>query len=104
MPPKKTPTQPTLADLMTKVEMLEAQHESIKRKLFVMSLFNYLKLALILIPVVLGLIYLPPFIREVVDIYQSFLGLGTGAQENSIQDILSTIPEDQLKNILQLIQ
>ena len=37
--------------------------------------FGFLRILLIIIPIVLGLIYLPPFLETIVESYQSFLGL-----------------------------
>ncbi len=74
--------QPNLAMIMEKIEALEKQHDAIKRRLFVMSLFSYLKLALIAIPLIFAIIYLPPVVREMIDVYQGILGINVGAPDH----------------------
>ncbi len=47
------------------------QNKAIKRRLTMMVAGNYIRLALILIPIILGAIYLPPFISDIKSRYES---------------------------------
>lgn len=62
------------------------QNKAIKHRLTLMVLGSYLRLALILTPIILGIIYLPPFISDIKTRYESVMNnLGTNSD---ISDIL----------------
>jgi len=67
-------------------EVLYERQKKIQRKLTIMSLFGYLRLAVILIPLVLGIIYLPPLVTKFWDQYQSVLGVTGGVDIQGIID------------------
>ncbi|PIR03169.1 MAG: hypothetical protein COV60_01760 [Candidatus Magasanikbacteria bacterium CG11_big_fil_rev_8_21_14_0_20_43_7] len=71
-----------LAELMKKnIQWSEAifqQNKKIARTLKWSMIGSYLRLALILIPLIIGIIYLPPLLSAVWSQYQSVIGLGTG--------------------------
>lgn len=81
--PKKTQASATahanLESLLKKQialsEEIKEQNEKIRRKLFWMSVGGYIKLAIILAPIVLGIIFIPPMIQEVRVWFES-LGVG----------------------------
>ncbi|MEK7623421.1 MAG: hypothetical protein AAB408_02000, partial [Patescibacteria group bacterium] len=66
-----------IAGLLTKqqalLETIVEQNKKIKRHLFWMAVGGYLRLMIIVIPLILGLIFLPPLLRDAVKQYQSFL-------------------------------
>ena len=64
--------------------MLQAifeQNRKIQRRLTMMVIGNYLRLALIVIPLILGAIYLPPLIA---DLYEQYAALLSGNLNPSI--------------------
>src|SRR3989344_2178533 len=73
-----TPHSPSIthgSDLSELRELLEKnikwsqvifeQNKRMKKRLTMMSVAGYIRLIIILVPIVLGLIYLPPILREV---------------------------------------
>lgn len=99
-----------LKDLMIKsIQWSEAvynQNKKIQNHLRWISIAGFLRLFIILIPIILGIIYLPPLFASVWDQYQSILGVGanipvdgdamkslieqfgTGASNIDIQEVL----------------
>jgi len=51
-------------------QVLYHQNKAINRRITFMAIGGYIRLALILIPIILGLIYLPPIINEMLDKYR----------------------------------
>lgn len=60
------------------------------------SVMGAVKLLLILVPIILGIIYLPPLLKNVFEQYQDLLGPISG-QNNSVQDFLKS--GESLNNI-----
>ena len=52
------------------LKLSERNHTILKWQYF----FGFLKIILIVIPIALGLIYLPPFMEKIFSVYQDFLG------------------------------
>ncbi len=50
------------------------QNNKIYKRLRLMLLGNYLKLLIIIIPIILGIIYLPPYLTEIWENYKNILG------------------------------
>lgn len=86
-----------LYDLMVKnIQWSEAiynQNKKIQTYMRWMTIMNTLRLVLIVIPIVLGLIYLPPLLGDAWQQYQSFVGFGEGTQfdASSIRDAFSQL-------------
>lgn len=56
-------------------EMVRQNHEllqSMRRQMRISSVFSVLRLVILLIPLILALIYLPPFLREAFQYYKDF--------------------------------
>jgi len=83
-------------------EKIYIQNIQIKKRMTLMTVASYLRILLILAPIILGIIYLPALFSKVWDGYQSTLGIN---QENApqIQSLLNELPDGGLKNILQFI-
>lgn len=58
----------------SEIEKLNKRTQKIYKKVNVMSIINWIKIAIIMIPVILGLIYLPPLFKEGVKKYELFVG------------------------------
>ena len=73
--------------------------KKIKKWLAYQRVWGFLKLLIIVVPIILGIIYLPPLLFELIEPYRELLNFGSGSGVN-IEDILSD-PSliDQLKNI-----
>lgn len=62
--------------------------------------FGWLRIILIVVPVVLGIIYLPPFLEKMVNSYQSFFGLNEKVESVHPANIdLNKITPEFLKNL-----
>jgi hypothetical protein len=47
--------------------------QKIKNYITFLKIFTVLKVLIVIIPIILGFIYLPPFIREVVEVWKNFV-------------------------------
>ncbi len=79
---KDAPEHEEIKDLLIKnIKWSEAvynQNKKIQSHLRWMSIAGFLRLFIILIPLIIGIIYLPPLLGEVFSQYQSLLGGGSG--------------------------
>lgn len=76
-------------------EVLYQQNKKIERRLFWMAVGSYLRLAIILIPLVLGAIYLPPIIRQLLSQYDALLEVTT-----SLQQPVGTVISPQVQELI----
>jgi hypothetical protein len=88
-------------------QVVYEQNKQIKHRLTLMVLGGYIKLALIVVPIILALIFLPPLFRQWFGQYSELLnGLGDVSGKNmnlgqdSIQNILKTVSPSQIQSIL----
>jgi len=80
-------------------QIIYEQNKKIKRRLTIMAIGSYLRLALILIPIIFAIFYLPPLLKNMISQYQSILG-GTGGSTSGISDLLGQVSSDQLQEII----
>ena len=80
-------------------QIIYEQNRKINRKLFWASFFDYLKIALIVIPLVVGFFYLLPGINNLLNAADIFSGGkdGTSEQGASLDAFLNQLPLDQAK-------
>ncbi len=57
------------------------------------NIFAVIKFAIILVPLIIGFLYLPPLIEKLLQQYSELMGISSGA------DQLQNIPLDMLKNL-----
>jgi len=57
-------------------EKINKNTKYIKRYVITSQIFGFIKLMLIVVPIILGIIYLPPLIKDLINQYQSILGIG----------------------------
>lgn len=90
-------------------QLIYEQNQKIKRRLTLMAVGSYLRLALILAPLILAIIYLPPLIEKLSATYGGFLGNLTGGGGGapaifggglSLPEILSQIKPEQIQELL----
>ncbi|MFA4941715.1 MAG: hypothetical protein WC582_03965 [Patescibacteria group bacterium] len=89
------------------LELTEDVHKmvkSIKSYMFWQNVFSFLKILIIVVPIVIGIIYLPPLLKDIFQQYQSLLGggeglnLGTGNPlENLLKGSGGTVPVELQK-------
>lgn len=60
-------------------------------------IFGFLKILIIVVPIVLGILYLPPVLKELLAQYQSILGMGQDLNPQNID--LNSLSPDLLKFI-----
>ena len=55
-------------------------------------IFGVIKILIIIVPIVLGIIYLPPLLSGVLDTYKELLGLGDAVNNSSLN--LDNLPDN----------
>lgn len=101
-----TPDHANLKELVEKnikwSQVIYEQNKKIKHRMTLMVIGSYLRLAIILIPIVIAFIYLPPLLKDVVSQYQNILGGVSGAPAE-LNDLLGQVSSNQLQEILKAI-
>lgn len=69
-------------------EAVYHQNKKIQSHLRLMSIMGIVRLCIILIPLIIGLIYLPPLLSGAWTQYQSLLGVSPGALDNESMKML----------------
>lgn len=76
-------------------ESIALQNKKIQRRLTIMVVGSYLKLAFILIPLILAFLFLPPVIESAWDQYAALLGNRGGGENNAdvtgLQQLLQSL-------------
>ncbi|MBT4120604.1 MAG: hypothetical protein HOA57_00745 [Candidatus Magasanikbacteria bacterium] len=80
-------------------QVIYEQNKKIKRRMTWMVIGNYLRLALIVVPIILAVFYLPPLLKSLFGQYQSILG-GVGSSSSQINELLGEASSSQLQEIL----
>ncbi|MBI5621705.1 hypothetical protein HY933_02475 [Candidatus Falkowbacteria bacterium] len=65
-----------LIDYLAKTDAMSADIKKIKRYILIDQIMSVLKIFLILIPLIVAIIYLPPFLRTALEQVQSLYNLG----------------------------
>ena len=73
-------------------EKIYKNSKYIKRFVITSQILGFLKLLLIVVPIVLGIIYLPPLLKNIYSQYQELLGI---SQKADMLDINKLPPEAQ---------
>lgn len=77
------------------------QNKKIKSRLGVMVFMSYLKLALIAIPIILGVIYLPPLIEGFVNTYgDAVKAFQPGGQGFFTEEFLKQFDQETIKQLI----
>ena len=75
--------------------------KKVKRYTNFQKVVSFIYLLLIVVPIVLGIIYLPPLLNNVIKQYQDLLGTdATGGAANAIKNLPTGLNLDQMKNLL----
>lgn len=96
-------------------EVVYEQNRKIMRRLNLMVLANYLRLALIVVPIIFAIIYLPPLLQELWKNYSALIGSAGGQTAfvsdlveqiggQPLSDIIKNLPVSEKEQLLKLIQ
>lgn len=92
-----------LVELMEKnlkwSQLIYEQNEKMLKSQRRMAFVAYLKLLIIVVPLVLAVIYLPPLVEDLFAQYQHLLGAGTAGGD--IGKILSNMTSDEINTIFE---
>lgn len=76
-------------------QVLYQQNKKIEQKLLLMTISGYIRLAIILVPIIIGAIYLPPLLKDLFSQYDSLLQATTSLQNPvlspQIQELIDLI-------------
>jgi len=73
--------------------------KSIKSFVIWQRIFGLLKILIIVVPIVLGIIYLPPLIKDLINQYQSILDIGSVVGDSNMSDLLKEGSSAQSLNL-----
>lgn len=100
----------TLKDLVEKnikwSQVIYEQNRGIKRRLTWMVVGSYLRLLMIVVPLILAFIYLPPLLKDLFAQYSSLLGGISGASKGGqldINSIINQVSPDQIQQIMKTL-
>ena len=69
-------------------EEIHRMAKSIKSFMMWQKIFGFLKILIIVVPIVIGIIYLPPLLKNIFEQYQGLFGIGGDASGNIIENLL----------------
>jgi len=74
-------------------EKVMAQNKKIQNRITMMTIASYIRLLLILVPIILGIIFLPSIIQDLMAQYKPLFEMGTkaGATGNGVVNLLDLI-------------
>ena len=86
-------------------QVIYEQNRKIKHRLTIMVIANYLRLLIIVVPIILAAIYLPPLFKDLWGQYGEIFGISGGAIGNigQLESIISQIPAGQLEQIFNML-
>ena len=100
----------TLKDLVEKnikwSQVIYEQNRGIKRRLTWMVIGSYLRLLMIVVPLILAFIYLPPLLKDLFAQYSGLLGGLQGASKGGQLDVgslLNQVSPDQIQQIMKTL-
>ncbi|MBI5222521.1 MAG: hypothetical protein HY980_03425 [Candidatus Magasanikbacteria bacterium] len=100
----------TLKDLIEKnikwSQVIYEQNRGIKRRLTMMVLGSYLRLLLIIVPLILAAIYLPPIVKNLLGQYGDLMGGLQGMTKGGqldVNGILNQVSPDQIQQFMKLL-
>lgn len=100
----------TLKDLVEKnikwSQVIYEQNKGIKRRLTWMVVGGYLRLLIVVVPLVLAAIYLPPLIKDMLGQYGDLMGglqnVSKGGQPD-VGSILNQVSPDQIQQFMKML-
>ena len=109
--PEAAKAEPSLKELIEKnlkwSQIIYEQNRKINNKLLWSAVANWLRLLVIVVPIILAFIFLPPLLKKAWSQYGDLLGNApaTGAKQNSFENVLKLFnldpaQQEQLKTLL----
>lgn len=97
MKEKLAKIQPPQEEILEEIRALTKEnHEILKKvKRFVVfsEIMGFIKLALIVVPIILGFIFLPPFLKEIFSQYGNLLGISPeNINADTLKNLINTSP------------
>jgi uncharacterized membrane protein len=71
------------------LEVIEKQNKKIGRHIFWMAVGDYVRILLVIVPLILAAIFLPPLLKDVTKQYQELLGVKNSASNFDIQSLIN---------------
>lgn len=104
--PEAGPLRSLMEKNFVLAEKIYEQNRSINRRLTWMVIGNYLRLVLILAPLILGIIFLPPLIAQLWQQYTGLIGMSetSGGNSPSLFNIGSAMSGEDIGRLLQEFQ
>lgn len=79
-------------------QLVYEQNKRMERKLTIMAVAGYVKLLLILIPLILAFVYLPSILAPAIEQYQQLLG---GGGQVNIGPLLENVSQEDVQRLLE---
>jgi Tfp pilus assembly protein PilN len=90
--------------LIAEVSQLKEQQRKMKQRMTMFVISGYIRLAIVLIPLIIGAIYLVPFLESFADLYLSFFGVDGQMQSNGLLESLGELNSEQIQYIVEQLQ
>lgn len=97
--PKADSTDQLLQSCQKMLEENLMLSRKIKRHITMMAVASYIKLFLILLPVILGFIFLPPIFKQVSGQYQELLGIGNSSSQGGLKNVSPDVLSEFIKSL-----
>lgn len=85
--PSDQSTLPSYEELVHRVDTIYQQNKSIQRRLTYLVIASYIKLLLILIPLIVGIIYLPPLFTSLFEQYGALLSTASSLDPAFVEQL-----------------
>ncbi|MFA4831415.1 MAG: hypothetical protein WC862_05435 [Patescibacteria group bacterium] len=85
-------------------QIIYEQNKKIKHRITLMAVGSYVRLLIIIVPVILGIIFLPPLFKEVWNQYSQLLFGGADRGLGDAEEIFSQVSGDQMGELLKMIK
>ena len=88
--------------LKKNLELTEEIHgmvKSVKRYVIWQRVFSILKILIILVPIILGIIYLPPIAKRAYEQYKEIMGFSSNPIDISVENLKSILAPDILDKL-----
>ncbi len=86
-------------------QVVYEQNQKIKHRITMMVIGSYLRLLLIVVPIIFAVIYLPPLLRPMFEQYSALLGGvgGGGASQLQLDKLMGGVSQSQIQEIMKTL-
>lgn len=86
------------------VQSVFEQNQKIKHRITMMVIGSYLRLLLIVVPIIFAIIYLPPMLKPLFEQYSALLGGSAGgAGQLQLDKLMGGVSQSQIQELLKTI-